>query len=90
MGKTICSWSTMPNSLAIAGMAILGRAEPMVELRISMAVKKRIRDFLAVDQLYGFSGSSTAHEMTVSFGRLLVRDLILCRAPSPRSASSTS
>lgn len=58
MGSTFCSVDVTPNSLAMLGTAMLGRAEPMVELMTSMDVRKRTKLFLDCEGVrrWGFGG----------------------------------
>lgn len=65
MGNTFCVEDVTPHSAVMYGMALLGRALPMVELVITMMVMKTIHFFLKFDQLCGFSGSLDVQETMV-------------------------
>lgn len=66
MGSTFCVDDVTPHSAVMKGMALLGRALPMVELVMTMIVMKTIHFFLKLDQLCGFSGSLVVQETMVT------------------------
>ena len=47
MGKTCCSSEVTPQCSVILGIAMLGRAEPIVEFKTSMTVVAEVSVFLA-------------------------------------------
>lgn len=66
MGRTVSCSDSIFHASTIKGMALLGRALPMEELRINMTAVSKMAAFLPEDQLYGFSGSFSSQEMMVS------------------------
>lgn len=68
MGRTLCSSDVIPKSLVIFGIAILGRAEPMVELMTRTEVHKTT-SFFFVYAMYVVSKYITGQDETGQNGR---------------------